>query len=153
MADIQGVIVKELKTHADERGFFREIIRVTDEFFHEGFGQWSHSIVYTGAIKAWHLHKKQIDYWYVVSGVLKVALHDLRETSATCGKTMEFMMGDNHAAHVVKIPTGVAHGCKAIQGPVHLFYITSKVYDPEDELRIPHDAPHIGYDWLATAIG
>jgi len=48
---INGVVVKELVTHTDERGFFREIIRVTDDFFGEGFGQWSHSLMFAGAAK------------------------------------------------------------------------------------------------------
>ena len=32
MPHIEGVEIKELVTHPDERGFFREIIRVTDPF-------------------------------------------------------------------------------------------------------------------------
>ena len=59
---IEGTVFEDLVTHTDERGFFREIIRVTDEFFAEGFGQWSHSLMYPGVIKAWHIHKKQIDW-------------------------------------------------------------------------------------------
>ena len=58
---IDGVMIKELVTHADERGFFREIIRVTDDIFSEGFGQWSQSLVYTGVTKAWHIHRVQTD--------------------------------------------------------------------------------------------
>ena len=73
---IDGVAVKELTTHRDERGFFRELVRVSDDFFAEGFGQWSHSLMYAGVIKAWHVHRKQVDWWYVCSGVLKVALYD-----------------------------------------------------------------------------
>ena len=42
---ISGVVSKNLTTHSDERGYFREIIRVTDDFFAEGFGQFSHSMV------------------------------------------------------------------------------------------------------------
>jgi dTDP-4-dehydrorhamnose 3,5-epimerase len=61
---------------------------------------------------------------------------------------MEFHMGDNQRTHVVRIPPEVAHGCKCISGPVHLFYITSNVYNPDDEGRIPYDDPVIGYDWL-----
>ena len=38
---IAGVEIKELVTRPDERGFFREVIRKTDPFFAEGFGQWS----------------------------------------------------------------------------------------------------------------
>jgi len=145
---IEGVVFKDLVTHPDERGFFRELIRVTDDFFAEGFGQWSHSLMYPGVIKAWHIHYKQVDWWYVPIGVLKVALHDLRPESPTYRQTMEFLLGEDQPARVVRIPPGVAHGCKVISGPAHLFYVTSRVYDPADEGRIPHDDPEIGYDWL-----
>lgn len=146
---IDGVVVKELITHCDERGFFREIIRVTDEFFAEGFGQWSHSLMYQGAAKAWHIHRRQIDWWYVGSGTLKVALYDTRADSPTHGELMELFLGDNYPARAVRIPPGVAHGCKAVNGPAHMFYITSNVYDAGDEGRIPHNDPEIGYDWTA----
>jgi dTDP-4-dehydrorhamnose 3,5-epimerase len=62
---------------------------------------------------------------------------------------MELLLGEHHGAKVLKIPPGVAHGYRVIQGPVHLFYITSQTYDPKDEGRIPHDDPSIGYDWTA----
>jgi dTDP-4-dehydrorhamnose 3,5-epimerase len=146
---IDGVVIKELITHCDERGFFREIIRVTDGFFAEGFGQWSHSMMYDGSAKAWHIHRRQIDWWYVATGTLKVALYDTRSESPTHGELMELFLGENYAARVIRIPPGVAHGCKAINGPAHLFYITSNTYDATDEGRIPHDDPEIGYDWTA----
>lgn len=146
---IEGVVVKPLVTHRDERGFFRELIRVTDPFFQEGFGQWSHSVMYTGTAKAWHVHRKQVDWWYVAGGVLKVVLYDLRPDSSSYRKQMELLLGENEEPRVLKIPAGVAHGCKCLSGPAHLFYVTSRVYDPKDEGRIPHDDPEIGYDWLA----
>jgi dTDP-4-dehydrorhamnose 3,5-epimerase len=146
---IAGVTVKELVTHTDERGFFREIIRVTDDFFQDGFAQWSHSLMHPGTAKAWHVHQKQTDWWYVAIGTLKVALYDTRSDSPTCGQLTELFLGDNHLPQVIKIPPGVAHGCKAIGGAAHLFYITSHTFDPADEGRIPHDDPEIGYDWTA----
>lgn len=151
MADnrlIQGVWLKPLVTHADERGYFQEIIRTTDEIFSEGFAQWSHSLMWNGVAKAFHLHQKQTDWFFCAAGVIKVVLHDCREDSPTYHLTNEFMMGDGYDPFVLKIPPGVAHGLKVIQGPAHLFYITSRVYDPQDEGRIPHDDPAIGYDWL-----
>lgn len=147
---IEGVVLKELVTHTDERGFFRELIRSTDDFFHEGFGQWSHSLLYQGATKAWHIHQRQIDWWYVATGVLKVVLHDRRPGSATEGQTQEFLMGEHQPASVLKVPPGVAHGCKAIGDTVNLFYVTSCVYDPSDEGRIRHDDSSIGYDWTSS---
>lgn len=146
---IQGVAVKELVTNCDERGFFREIIRSTDEFFKEGFGQLSHSLMAQGVVKAWHIHKRQVDWWYVGSGVLKVVLHDTREGSPTRGETMEVLMGEYQSARVLRVPPGVAHGCKVLVGTVNLFYVTSRVYDPADEGRIPYNDPKIGYHWTA----
>ena len=139
--------MKELVTHADERGYFRELIRVTDDFFGEGFGQWSHSMMFAGVAKGWHIHQRQIDWWYVAVGLLRVALHDLRPDSATRGETMEILMGDHQPARVLKVPPGVAHGCKCLHGPAHLFYVTSEIYVAEDDGKIPHDDPGIGYDW------
>lgn len=144
---IEGVMLKELVTNPDKRGFFREIIRVTDDLFKEGFGQWSHSMMCKDVLKAWHIHKVQTDWWYVAGGVLKVALYDARPGSRTHKEIMEMTMGDGHPAAVLRIPPGVAHGCKCINGPAHLLYITSKVYDPSDEGRIPYNDPGIGYDW------
>jgi dTDP-4-dehydrorhamnose 3,5-epimerase len=149
---IDGVVIQELVTHVDERGFFREIIRVTDPLFEEGFGQWGHSMMHAGVAKAWHIHKVQIDWWYVASGVLKVGLHDTRKDSPTYRETQELFMGDQQPGRVLRVPPGVAHGCKALAGPVHLFYITSKIYNPDDEGRIPHDDPEIGYDWVRGPI-
>jgi dTDP-4-dehydrorhamnose 3,5-epimerase len=141
-----------LKTHADERGFFRELIRVTDDFFSEGFGQWSHSLMFDGVIKAWHLHRIQTDWWYVVGGVLRVGLCDMRPDSTTYKKIMDFLMGDLQTPRVIKIPPGVAHGCKTIQGPVNLFYVTSHIYNPDDEVRLPYNDPEIDFDWLKGPI-
>ena len=145
---INGIVFKELSTHTDERGFFREIIRVSDNFFTEGFGQWSHSLMFEGVIKAWHFHNIQTDWWYVVDGVLRVGLCDMRPDSPSFKQTMDFLMGDHQPARVLKIPPGVAHGCKTVQGPVNLLYMTSHVYNSDDEIRIAHDDPEIGFDWL-----
>ncbi|HEV2952960.1 MAG TPA: dTDP-4-dehydrorhamnose 3,5-epimerase family protein [Candidatus Dormibacteraeota bacterium] len=143
---IAGVEIKPLVTHTDERGFFREIIRETDEFFGH-FGQWSHSLMFPGTAKAWHHHKQQTDWWYCI-GTLKVALYDLRQDSPSSGTLMEFLMGERHGSVCVKIPPGVAHGCRALE-LTHLLYVTSSVYDPSDEGRLDHNDPSIGYDWEA----
>jgi dTDP-4-dehydrorhamnose 3,5-epimerase len=146
---IDGVETKQLVTPVDERGSFREIIRRTDPIFPEGFGQWSHTVSHQGVAKAWHVHQKQTDWWYVASGTVKAALYDTRPDSATHGELQELLMGDGQPAVVLKIPPGVAHGYRVLSGPAHVFYIVSHEYDGTDEGRIPHDSPEIGYDWTA----
>jgi dTDP-4-dehydrorhamnose 3,5-epimerase len=75
-------------------------------------------------------------------------LCDMRKDSSTYKETMDFLMGDLQPAQVVKIPPGVIHGCQTAQGPANLLYITSHVYNPDDEFRIAHDSPEIDFDWL-----
>lgn len=146
---IEGVVLKELVAYPDRRGFFQEIIRVTDNFFAEGFGQWSHSLMYDGVTKAWHFHKIQTDWWYVCFGVLRIGLYDMRKDSQTFRETMDFLMGDFQPPQVLKIPPGVVHGCQTAQGPVHLLYVTSHIYNPVDEYRLAYNDPSIPFDWLA----
>lgn len=149
MADIDGVVIKKLITYPDQRGFFREVVRVTDDFFDEGFGQWSHTKSYQGVVKAWHIHQRQVDWWYVASGRVKVALYDTRADSPTHGHLLEILLGDEMEPSVLRVPPGVAHGYRVLSAEAHLFYITSRTYDPADEGRLPYDDPVIGYDWVS----
>ncbi len=147
---IEGVMIKKLVRYPDERGFFEEIIRLTDPFFAEGFGQLSRSFMHGGVIKAWHIHKTQIDWWYVSRGTLKVALFDERKKGKTYRKLMQLTMGEDGQDVVLKIPPQVAHGLKVISSNAELFYITSKVYNPENEEgRIAETDKEIGFDWDA----
>lgn len=148
---INGVSVKRLQCHKDERGSFTELIRKTDTFFGD-FGQWSEVVMWQGVIKAWHYHQKQYDYWRISFGVVKAVLADIRPDSSTVGEIMEYILGGGYEPIVLKIPPGVAHGLKVIQGPAIMHYITSEVYNPEDELRLPYDDPAIGYDWHKEVI-
>ena len=148
---IDGVEIKELNVFTDERGIFSEIIRGSDLFFRNNFGQLSYSMSFTGVAKAWHLHRKQTDWMCVLVGDIRLALFDLREDSATYRKLMEIFMGETLGRKVVKIPPGVAHGYRIINGPMHIIYVTDREYDPSDELRIPHDDREIGYDWTLSS--
>ena len=139
---IHGVEIIKIVTHNDERGFFREIMTKTNEI-----KQISHSLSHTGVLKAWHAHKYQTQWNYVVNGLISVSLHDLREDSPTYRKTLTFLCGDNQKSVNYKFPPGVAHGYKCINGPMNIIYMTSGNYDLKDEIRIPHDDSKINFDW------
>ncbi|MCK9403278.1 MAG: dTDP-4-dehydrorhamnose 3,5-epimerase family protein [Chitinophagaceae bacterium] len=147
---IEGVVFKNLVTYPDERGYFRELIRNSDAFVHEDIGQISHSLVYAGVVKAWHAHKEQAQWNYVISGLIYVALHDLRKHSSTYGETMTFLSGNDQNKIIYKFPPGVLHGYKCIDGPMNIIYVTSGIYDINDEIRIEHNDPEIGFDWINT---
>lgn len=158
-SQIYGVEVKVLKSHGDERGFFREIIRSTDTLFDGGvFGQWSHSFMEKNVVKAWHYHHVQTDWWYCAMGVIQTVLFDNREESPTFKQKMLINMGDSKAginvttSACVRIPPGVLHGLKVITDTAHLFYITSHTYDPNEEGRFPFNSSFVGHEWGADVI-
>lgn len=143
---IEGVMIKDLSRHPDERGFFEEIIRVTDPIFKEGFGQLSSSFMHEGVIKAWHVHKTQIDWWFVFQGTLQVALFDQRTDSKTYGSLVYFEWNEKEDV-VLKIPPQVAHGLKVVHKDAILVYITSKTYNPEEEGRLEPNDPKLSFNW------
>lgn len=134
------VEIKQLITHVDDRGFFREIIRRNDDFFREGFSQWSHSVKKQDYYTAqFHVHQFQVDWWYVPIGELWVVLFDLRP-DGDASLPVEIIMDDSTG--VLRIPPGVAHGFKVLKGPAHLMYVTSQTYNPSDEGRVT-----LNYEW------
>ena len=147
---IQGVILKEIQPHFDERGQFSEIIRNTDEIFQSNFGQLSTSTVYQGVIKAWHAHDIQDQWTYILSGCLKVVLYDNRKESSTYKSLHEFICGPSHQNVVYFFPSGVLHGYKCLNGPAQVLYMTSAVYNPDEEVRISYE--DVPYDWLKQNI-
>lgn len=143
---IEGVVVLDIQSHDDTRGFFREILRAGNAGL-ERIAQVSHSRMHTGVVKAWHYHPNQIEGWYVARGVLRLVLHDLRPDSRTHARTEEFLLGDDQPARLVCLPPGIAHGCKCIAGPADLIYLESLTYDPAENIKMPHDDARFGYDW------
>ena len=154
--DIEGAALLELERKVDDRGFFEEILRASDAIMSAGFAQWSWCERETGVITAWHVHPTQWDWWFIPFGRAKVALHDLRRDSGTQARTVELVLGAGGPDRVLAVPPGVAHGYRVLEGPMYLFYVTSREYNAAspapphgEEGRIPHDDPSIGYDWMA----
>ena len=147
---IQGVAVQPLSLFPDDRGYFLELARFGTGLtagFPAGSTQVSAALTYPGAIKAFHFHRRQTDLWAAPSGMLQVALVDLRPASPTFGLRNTIYIGQLRPWQVL-IPPGVGHGYKVIgQDPALLVYLTDRFYNPEDEGRIPYDDPSIAYDW------
>jgi len=145
---IEGVKIKKLVRHCDDRGFFSEVLR-DDEGLLKKFGQTSYTETHPGVIKAFHYHKKQDDLWFVCKGMAQVVLHDLREGSPTHGETQVIVAGEDNPC-LILIPVGVAHGYRVLGNErVGLLYHTTESYkaDDPDEERIDFDDPSIGFDW------
>jgi dTDP-4-dehydrorhamnose 3,5-epimerase len=148
MGKIDGVIIKKLATHSDDRGYLREVLREDDNLLAQ-FGQTVVTKTYPGVIKAFHWHRHQDDLWYVAAGMARVVLFDRRPDSPTSGETQVVYAGEDNPV-LILIPAGIAHGYQVLGNqPVLLFYTVTQCYDPAapDEERIPYDDPSIGFDW------
>ena len=145
---IEGVQVKQLKVISDERGRLMEVIR-SDEKIFEKFGQSYMTSCYPGVVKGWHYHRKQVDHFVCVFGMIKLVLYDTRKDSPTHGEINEFFLGV-HNPILVKVPAYVLHGfkCVSTEEAIIINYPTEVYhYSEPDEYRMdPHD-PEIPYDW------
>lgn len=147
---IDGVVAEPFAIWPDDRGYFMEVARLGKGLaggLEPAEAQVSAALSYPGTIKAFHYHLRQTDYWTIASGLLQVALVDLREGSKTFGRRNTLYVG-NLRPWRLWIPPGVGHGYKVIgEQPAVLVYLTSRHYDAADEGRIAYNDAGIAYDW------
>ena len=144
---IVGVRVVKREVHPDERGRVMEIMRA-DEPQYIRFGQVYLCTAKPGAIKAWHVHRKQHDNFCCIRGQVRLVLFDDRPDSRTRGVFNEFTIGDGNYC-TVQIPPGVCHGFKGVSADeAEVINIPTEPFDLEnpDEYRIPPRGV-IDYDW------
>jgi dTDP-4-dehydrorhamnose 3,5-epimerase len=143
---IPGVEWRALATHADHRGFFREIMRPTCATPDGTIGQASHSRVHAGVVKGWHGHRRQHQWTYVVSGALWVVLADTRPGTPPGGVIAEARIGPETGPVLYGFPPGVLHGYRCL-AEADVLYLTSGTYDLTDEIRVPIGDASVAYDF------
>ncbi len=146
MAEIDGVRITPLRRIPDERGAVFHMLREDSEGF-ERFGEIYFSLVYPGAIKAWHLHKEMTLNYAVPVGMIKLVCYDDREGSPTRGSTLEVHTGEL-AYSLVTIPPGVWNGFKGEGTEPALVANCATVPHHPDEIVRADPFDHVsGYDW------
>lgn len=146
--EIDGVEIVELRRHADDGGSMTELGRLVDGSLN-GLGgftvrQVNYSEVEPGVVKAFHLHARQTDVWYVPpSDRVLVVLIDVRKGSRTEGARRRLMLGSG-GSRLVRIPPGVAHGARNLGvATARIIYFADVHFstDPAtcDEGRLPWD--------------
>lgn len=145
---IEGVQIKELRYFTDDGGHFLELNRwkkgIMQDFPDFDVQQMNYSEMDPGVVKAWHLHYKQEDIWFVPPmHKLLVILRDCRKDSPTVGVMTRMVMGAGKA-RLVYIPRGVAHGAANLwDKSAAIIYFVNNQFDPNpdntDEQRLPWD--------------
>ena len=145
---IDGVRTKALRAIPDERGWLMEILRRDETDLLPVFGQVYLSATYPGVVKGWHYHKKQVDNFACIAGMVKLVLVDTREESPTKGAINEFFIGAQNPT-LVQVPSLVYHGWKCISTEMSVVLnlpTEAYRYEEPDEYRLePHGT--LPYDW------
>ncbi|GIV79529.1 MAG: dTDP-4-dehydrorhamnose 3,5-epimerase [Litorilinea sp.] len=143
---IAGVKFVRLRAYSDERGRFMETFR--KEWFPERsweIVQCNRSDSEAGVLRGLHYHHRQVDYWHVTQGQIRVGLADLRVGSPTFG-AVETVEVDAARPMGIFIPSGVAHGFLTLS-PATLTYVVDNYYDGQDEKGVAWNDPTLGIPW------
>lgn len=111
---IEGVIIKNLVKHVDERGFLVETFRIDEvpENLHPVMSYVSYTE--PGITRGPHEHKQQTDVFsFIGPGNFMIKLWDNRHDSKTYGNCMTFFAGEDKPLTVI-VPPGVVHGYKNV---------------------------------------
>ncbi len=148
---IEGLEVVPLKRFNDDGGSMTELVRLDGGKVQglQGFQalQMNYSVMEPLAIKAFHLHKRQTDVWYVPpSDKLLLVVADMRKGSPTEGLVQRMVLGDGNS-RLVRIPPGVAHGARNLRPatPTAIIYFVDVQFSTDDQCdegRLPWD--HFG---------
>jgi dTDP-4-dehydrorhamnose 3,5-epimerase len=148
---IAGVELVDIRRFHDDGGSFSELGRL-NHGIHAAFPgfeirQVNYSEMDPGVIKAFHVHMRQTDVWFVPpSDKMLLVLVDVRAGSPTENARQRVVLGDG-ASRLVRVPPGVAHGVRNLASTRgHIIYFVDTHFSPEpgqcDEGRLPWD--HVG---------
>ena len=104
---IKDIIIKKIISKDDERGFFREIMKISDTYTKIKFRQISHSKIHKSIKKGWHVHKKQYQWNYLLKGKIEVYLLDLRKKSKTYNQQSKFIVTEKKPVIYFFPPNGI----------------------------------------------
>ena len=144
--DIEGVEIRELTRHADDRGWLIELFR-SDEIETEQFPAMGYfSVTRPGVTRGPHEHRVQSDHFcFVGPSTFRLYLWDNRPESASRGKKVTLEAGEEQPLAVL-VPPGVVHAYRNVgevdglvfNAPNRLFRGEGRT-EPVDEIRHEDD--------------
>jgi dTDP-4-dehydrorhamnose 3,5-epimerase len=140
--EIEGVVMRPLKTFHDSRGWLVELFR-QDNVVQEWWPVMTYvSQTLPGVTRGPHEHVDQTDgFAFLGPSDFKLFLWDIRAGSATLGRRTVVVLGASNPA-AIWIPPGVVHAYRNIGGvPGLVFNAPNRLYagwgkkEPVDEIR------------------
>lgn len=143
-----GVVLRPLTTHSDDRGSLTEMLR-GEWLTGPDPVQWNVVSTEASVLRGVHVHLRHWDYLVLVQGSVVVGLRDLRRESPTFGLAVAVEMSDACLA-ALTVPPGVAHGFYFHKPSLHVYGVTH-YWEVDDELGCRWDDPALEIPWSVTA--
>lgn len=149
--DLNGILVMEPTSYADDRGFFLESFerkRYRELGIVEEFVQENHSRSQKNVLRGLHFtkHRPQAQIVTVIRGRIFDVVVDIRKDSPTFGKWFGTELSDQGPRQVY-MPHGFAHGFCVLSEFADLHYKVSQQYDPNDNAGLRWNDSSIGIEW------
>ena len=150
---IEGVIIVDVKSYGDARGYFMETYKRPD-FVAGGidceFVQDNQSASTKGVLRGMHFQVEhpQSKLVRVVRGTVFDVCIDLRPGSPTWGAWEGVVLSAQNKRQFF-IPRGFAHGFLVLSDEAEFCYKCDDVYHPNDEGGLMWNDPEVGIEWPA----
>jgi dTDP-4-dehydrorhamnose 3,5-epimerase len=147
-SEINGVIEFNLPVHSDDRGFFTEVVRLSDikqnnlEF---NVVQINHARSSRSTLRGIH-----VATWnkivYVPRGKVQVVIVDCRKDSPTFGKYKSFILGDENRSAVF-VPANCGNSYLVLSDEADYIYFIDQEWEPGQEKEIRWDDEDLNINW------
>ncbi len=144
---IHGVVVHDVRNIVTQNGLATEVFRADWQPDAPSVAQTLFVTLRPGTISGWHMHQRQLDRIFAVSGTIRLVLFDGRADSVT-NRKVEVLHLDRARPCLVTVPTGVWHAIQTLGSePASFINFFNRLYDHSDpdEWRLPLDSADIPY--------
>lgn len=145
----EGVQIRDLTTHVDERGSVVELFDPRWQWHPDPLVFVYSFTIRPGVVKGWNLHKLHEDRYCLLQGEMELVLYDPRPESATCGEVCRIVLSALRR-QIVNVPRNVWHADHNI-GSTDALVVNcpTRPYDhaSPDKYRLPIDTELIPYQF------
>lgn len=150
---IPGLFQISLPTYGDERGFFKEVLRIenlnkkTQTVFNTQ--QFNHARSQKNILRGIHI-APWIKIVYVTHGLVQAVIVDTRKDSAAFGKYESFILGEENKTALF-IPENCGNSYLVLSDIADYLYLTDKTWYPNSEKSIAWNDQDLNIQWLLNS--
>jgi dTDP-4-dehydrorhamnose 3,5-epimerase len=141
----EGMVVRDLVTHPDERGTVVELYDLRWDVHPDPLVFAYLFTIRPGWAKGWGIHREHDDRYTLLAGELELVFYDVREDVATAGCESRLVLS-GHRRQLLTIPAGVWHAERNIGSTdVQVINFPTIPYDHTnpDKYRLPLDTDEL----------